>query len=137
MDIYLNPSTKFSTRIKIDAEARKLFQSDLKDPPSKLLRRLRNSLTQETMCTTTTGHMALVLGNSSPDDRVFVARGSTGPIFLRPASADETYDDTRKKHSISTFHELAGGCYIEGIMDVEVVEMMERGDVQEETIFLI
>ena len=137
MDVYLNPSTDFSTRIKNDAEALKLFESDLKDPPSKLLRRLRNSLTQKTICTTTTGHMALVLGNSSPGDRVFVARGSMGPLILRPASADETYDNTRKKHSSSTFYELAGGCYVQGIMNGEVVEMMEKGDVQEETVFFI
>ncbi|KAK3178947.1 hypothetical protein OEA41_001085 [Lepraria neglecta] len=72
-----------------------------------------------------------------PGDRVFVARGSTGPLILRPASADETYDATRKKHSISTFYELVGGCYVQGIVDGEVVEMMGKGDVQEETVFLV
>lgn len=81
--------------------------------------------------------MALALGNSSPGDRVFVARGSMGPLILRPASADETFDDTRKKHSISTSYELVGGCYVQGIIDGEMVDMMEKGDVQEETVFLI
>ena len=139
MDVYQNPSTGFDERMKHDAETWRSFMSDVrvKDPPRKLLHCLEASLREKSICTTTTGHMALVLGNPRPGDRVFVARGSTGPLILRPASADETYDETRKNHSISTFYELVGGSYVHGIADGEVVEMMERGEVQEETIYLI
>ncbi|KAL2041385.1 hypothetical protein N7G274_005767 [Stereocaulon virgatum] len=60
MDVYRNPRTGFDERMENDAETRRSFLSDsgVKDPSRKLLYCLEASLREESICTTTTRHMA-------------------------------------------------------------------------------
>jgi hypothetical protein len=109
------------------------------EPPTRLCHELRSKLSQKALCTTSTGHVALVLGNARVGDGIFVARGATNPFVLRPAVADETYDAVQKASGESTLYNFIGGSYVHGIMDGEVLEMIDEvgTGVREETVFLI
>jgi hypothetical protein len=70
-------------------------------------------------------------------DHVFIARGATYPLILRPTTHDEPFKATKTALGISTFYKLVGGAYVDGIMDGEVVEMIDGVTIKEEAVHLI
>ena len=78
------------------------------------------------------GHFALVLGDAAVGDHVFVAHDATNPFILRPTVDDESFDGVRERRGISTFYNFVGGSYVHGIMDGEVLNMIDGVTVREE-----
>lgn len=121
-----------------------LLKSDLEEafrstPPARLLSNLEDKMWTKSVCMTSKHHDAIIAGEVRLRDLVFVVRGVTQPLVLRPAAADSTYDEFKTSHNISTFYELVGGAYIHGMMDGEVLEMAKNpaSGISEETIYLI
>ncbi|MCJ1454173.1 hypothetical protein MMC28_004524 [Mycoblastus sanguinarius] len=139
MGVYPDQNGLSWKRIAKEVEAREPFESDLKEalPPARLQKEMRLSLDHKAVCTTTKGDLALVLGEAKPGDDIFVARGSTNPLVLRPRKANETYGEVKKEYDIRTFYRFVGASYVHGIMDGEVVATMDKAEGREESVFLI
>jgi hypothetical protein len=144
MDQYPEAGGTKQKRLSQHSGARETLTTDLKvavrsEPPTRLVIELQKKLMDKVLCTTSTGHVALVLGKAQIGDRIFVARGATNPFVLRPALANETYDAVRRVGGVETLYHFVGGSYIHGIMDGEVLDMIgEIGKgVKEETVLLI
>jgi len=144
MDQYLEAGDSIQRRPSRHIGSRETLAIDLEtalrsEPPTRLINELGMKLMKKVLCTTSTGHVALVLGKAQVGDRIFVARGATNPFVLRPTSADETYDAVRKASGVTTLYNFIGGSYIHGIMDGEVLEMIGKTGqgVVEETVLLI
>lgn len=60
-------------------------------PPIRLLKRLRITLRNKTLCQTTNGEFILVHGDPKVGDYVFLARGAAFPIITRPTKKDKPY----------------------------------------------
>ena len=82
-------------------------------------------------------------GNLSPSHlatsrlgiKLLVRRGASFPVVLKPTVADETFDSVRSA-SIKTFYRFVGGAYVDGIMDGEVMDMIDDGVCVEECLDL-
>ena len=144
MDQYPEADDSYPKRLSKNFGARKTFAADLEvamrsELPTRLFQELKTKLNNKVLCTTSTGHVALVLGEAQVGDRVFVARGATNPFVLRPAVADKTYDEVKEANGVSTLYRFVGGSCVHGIMDGEVLEMIGKAakDVKEETVLLV
>lgn len=74
--------------------------------------------------TTTTDLKGFVLGQPRAGDLLFVAYGFEHPLVLRQANSSEASNT------------LIGDAIIEGLMEGEAIDMMEDGNLVEETILL-
>jgi hypothetical protein len=144
MDQYREAGDTRQKRLSQHSGARETLTTDLKvamrsEPPTRLVNELPKKLIEKVLCTTSTGHVALVLEKAQIGDRIFVARGATNPFVLRPAEADETYDAVREVSGVETMYHFVGGSYIHGIMDGEILEMIDEigKGVKEETVLLV
>ena len=70
-----------------------------------------------TLCTTSKGMWAMVPFDSREGDTIVVARGSCVPLLLRPAGGE--------------FYQLVGTAYMYGIMQKQIMDMIERGEMLE------
>ena len=92
------------------------------------------------LCTTSDDRLAAVVGDLQPGDRIFVAHGASIPLILRGPSKIRENDyicnscDDMIGSSCYTF---VGGSYVDGIMDGEVLKMINDGKLKEETVFLM
>lgn len=143
IDKYLDPKAGFPVRITKSVEAESYFTSDLENALtlSKLWGYLHNSLRSgmegKAFCITTKDNFAQVLGDLEVGDQIFIARGVTYPLILRPTTHDESLEATKTALGISTFYKFVGGAYVHGIMDGEVGGMIDSVTVKEEAVHLI
>jgi hypothetical protein len=107
------------------------------NPPPSLIERLQSALRYKRLCTTTDGHVVLVLGDSQVGDYIFSARGATCPFILRPTADDQPYGSIKQALKIQTFYHFVGCAYVHGMMDGEPLREMEAEGVKEEVVFLI
>lgn len=70
-------------------------------------------------------------------DRIYIARGASVPLVIRPTAGDKTYADVKSELGVPTFYKFVGGSYVDGIMDGEVLEMIDGVNLKEETVYLI
>lgn len=144
MDLYRDPTEGYLglTRISGNGETRAALELDLQtrsrsEMPEMLVERLQTSLNGKAVCTTTGKSIALVLGDPQAGDRIFVAKGASFPLILRSVKAETAGNEPKKECSRVAMFELVGGSYVHGIMDGEVREMMDLGQIPEETVFLV
>jgi hypothetical protein len=144
MDQYPEAGNPGRKRLSQHPAAGKTFAADLEialksEAPTRLIQELKSRLRDKVLCTTSTGHVAFVLGEVQVGDRIFVARGATNPFVLRPTVADKTYDAVKKANRVKTLYRFVGGSYVHGIMDGEVLERVGKfwKGVKEERVLLI
>jgi len=141
MDIYYRDGA-FPSRIGSSGETQDNFTSDIEEAlwstaPVRLLKRLRTSLIDKAFCKTTNGEFALIHGDPKVGDNIFIARGATFPLIIRPTKRDRPYHSIKKAFQIQTFYRYVGGAYVHGKMDGEPLREMEAEGREEENIFLI
>ncbi|KAG8533512.1 uncharacterized protein KY384_002298 [Bacidia gigantensis] len=95
-------------------------------------------------CITNRNMFALADSGTEIGDRVFVARGSYHPFIVRPAMGVELSDDVSfgekandSNDSGTELYELVSSAYVHGIMDGEVIQMIQEGKIQEEEICFV
>ena len=126
-------------------------------PPPQLLDHLYTTINMKSFCITEKGALGISLGEPRAGDRIFVARGATCPLVLRPVfssrrTTDRTgHKSTRKRDVIKRLfggrktealfngdrYTLIGGAFFEGIMDGEVIDMKERKNVWDDVVYLV
>jgi hypothetical protein len=79
----------------------------------------------------------LVFGDPKIGDHIFFARGATNPLVLRPVVDDQGFSEVKETHRISTLYKFIGGSYVHGIMDGEVLDMIDGMTVREESVCLV
>ena len=120
----------------------------LQQPPfdSALMRTLRTVASNKAFCTSTIPNSAVTgLLLAAPevrvDDCIFVARGCSYPLIVRPASkrgSTHKTDSCRGKgRSDRESYSLVGCAAIAGMMDVEVIDAIAAGDLEEEELVLV
>jgi hypothetical protein len=143
MDTYYDNIGMVRRRIKHDAEAQTNFESDLttwrnsRIVTSRLKEGLEIALGEKTLCATSTGNMALVVGNVRIGDHVFYVRGATNPFILRALKHNNGLDNFRKRLGVTTLFKFVGGSYVHGLMDREVYGMIDGETIQEKTLYLV
>jgi hypothetical protein len=141
MDIYFE-NDGIRRRIGDSEEAQANFASDIEGAitstaPARLLKRLEHALDSKALCKTTNGEFTLVHGDSKVGDYVFVARGATFPLIIRPTKRDKPYHSIKEAFQIRAFYRYVGGAYIHSKMDGEPLREMAAEGREEETVFLI
>ena len=142
LNAYPEPSSHRYRRISESSESKTAFELDLEEaltstPPIRLLRELKRGVDHKAFCTTTGGNAALVLGDAKPGDCVFLTKGATNPLILRPTVADATFDAIKQTHRVSSFYEFVGGSYVHGIMDGEMPATANGQEIGKQTVGLI
>ncbi|CAG8958001.1 hypothetical protein HYFRA_00000344 [Hymenoscyphus fraxineus] len=133
LDRYRDHSN-YTPRISHTTSSRLNFENDIKQaidtssPPPRLLDCLAEMSEGKSCCITRNGGMAMVVGDVEVGDVVFVPRNCSCCLVLRPLVGG-MFEGKRFR--------LVGPAYVHGIMDGEVVEMMERMGVDEEVVFLV
>jgi hypothetical protein len=127
-------------RIDHDADSLCNFQADLVTAmstgkiPTRAFPGFMAAFNQTILCVTSTGRVAMVLGDVEVGDCVFAVRGVTMPFFLRPTTPDDSYSGVKERLGIKRFYKFVGGSYVHGIMDGEVFNMVDGTTLREECI---
>jgi hypothetical protein len=98
-------------RAKVDPEGRKMEETE----ESFLNNCLVSGIESSIFVITKKGYMGLAEGQVEVGDKVFVVRGSSVPLVLRPVTKS-----SRKGVGNSTRYTLVGRAYVHGIMDGEM-----------------
>jgi len=85
------------------------------------MRHAVSSLMNRKLATTETGYLCLVPDMTCIGDFIVVLYGCNFPVVLRPQEGNFVY---------------VGECYVDGIMDGEVLDAKDRGEYQEVDIIL-
>jgi len=108
------------------------LNSDVLDA-QEFARVLAASVNGYALFTTQKGYIGLTAGSAEVGDRISVVHGAPVPLILR-------YIGKRfrgKYVSMAGWSALVGSAYVHGIMDGEVMETLQKGEVKEKDIFLI
>jgi hypothetical protein len=87
-----------------------------------------------TLFSTRMGSIGMSCRDVHLGDRIAVVRGAPVPLVLRANGGE--YNGTRAPSGCSELYSLVGSAYVHGIMDGEIIEVAECGNMQEEVIWL-
>jgi hypothetical protein len=105
-------------------------------PPDRLIRRLFYSISGRKFCWLSGGRMALVHGDAEIGDILFIARGASVPLIIRPTDPSFQQGKRRADDPDPEFT-FVGGAYMAGVMDGEVVQEMDKMNFKDESIRLV
>jgi hypothetical protein len=77
-------------------------------------------------CLLSGGLMVLVYGDTSPGDILFIARGASVPLVIRPTSPHSRLGGFIRGRSIIEEFAFVGGAYIYGAMDGQLIPEIDR-----------
>jgi hypothetical protein len=144
MDLYESPSKPYYyKRMDGNKELHEQFMQYIETalssnsaPPKRLLQLLCYSLRGKKLCLLANGQLALVHGDTEPGDVLFIARGASAPLIIRPTDPSFRLGKRRADDPDPEFT-FVGGAYLYGVMDGEVVQKMDRMNFKDESIRLV
>ena len=86
------------------------------------MKRAKLSLSERKLITTKTGYLGLAPSAANVGDEVVILYGCNFPVILRRDNEG--------------FHKVIGECYVDWIMDGEMIDAKDRGEYQEVEITL-
>ena len=92
------------------------------------------------LCKIADDRLAVVVGDLQRGDRIFVARGASIPLILRGPSRFRKNGyicDSCDGMTGSSCYTFVGGSYVDGIMDGEVLDMIDDQRLREEDVLLV
>jgi hypothetical protein len=126
-----------------DRALRKQFMQDIETalisnsaPPERLIRRLQITLHRKKLCLLSGGRMASVHGDAKIGDILFIARGASVPLIIRPIDPSFKLGKRRADDPDPEFT-FVGGAYMAGVMNGEVVQEMDKMNFKDESIRLV
>jgi hypothetical protein len=137
---YASPNHR--RRIEWDEEAWSTLSHDIHEAkvskmPTRMLTRIRETISGANLCTTTGNSAAIVQGNVKVGDDIFIARGATLPLIIRAVPSDESTNIADSAVDPLRFYRFIGGSYIHGSMDGQILDEREAEGIADETVFLI
>jgi hypothetical protein len=143
MDLYEKAIPLYYQRMAGNRALRHQFMQDVETAlssnfahPDKFIRRLKHSLGEKKFCSLSGGRMALVHGDAEPGDVLFIARGASVPLIIRPTYSSFRPGRRRADDPDPEFT-FVGGVYMAGVMDGEVVQEMDRMNFKDQSIRLV
>jgi hypothetical protein len=80
------------------------------------------------------GSMGMSCRDVHLGDRITVVSGAPVPLVLRANGGE--YNGTKAPPGCSELYSLVGSAVVHGIMGGEIIEVAERGNIQEEVIWI-
>jgi hypothetical protein len=143
MDLYSEHGPFHEHRMTGNQALSQYFLQDIKTalssnsaPPNRLIELLQSLLNMKKFCFLSGGQMALVNGNAEIGDILFIARGASVPLIIRPTNPSFRLGKRRADDPDPEFT-FVGGAYMAGVMDGEVVQEMDKMNIKDESIRLV
>lgn len=140
-------TTYVTSRIKGNQELESEFARDIQaalvssSPTKKLLGHLESSVSDEIFCVTSDNKMALVYGGAQKGDHVFLAKGASLPLIIRPIKPPRqgflrTKGEEKKKKEEQEYV-LVCSAFIYEYMDGEPFKELEGSDRPRDKVILV